>query len=199
MVGRKVIVAALTCVAFVMVITHVFLRSFIEQGEERFWLFLYLIFVPIIAAGLVFYFLSATKFSNRMAVVLVVVSGLVLLIYQVPRLADLIGVGKVGQNIYSYVVRAESAYLNLFSYEQHYHLLHKKNLLNAGLAKALKSCNKDEILPAIENIMTSKDSLNREFAENVVNSFIASNRCPESLRALVRTKSEELQGKGINK
>jgi hypothetical protein len=185
---RRIILPTFITVVLVALIAHAFVRSFIEQGEERFWLFWYLVLISAVASILAYYLSLPYKFWIRGVIAGAVFFSVGILAYQIPKIADLIGVGKIGRAIYGYMVDVEGLYLRFFSYEEQHRQFHKRKVLNANLLRAFKSCSKDSISSILDEYVTNKDYSINEFGSRILNGFIASDRCSEELRQLVKNK-----------
>jgi len=186
-IGRPAVLALFVSLVILGLIAHVFLRCFIEEGEERFWLIVYLIVVPIVA-GLGCYFLAPFgNFWIRITSAIVAVIFLFFFVYWIPRLADVIGAGGLGRTIYPPLVRAESFYLALLNYDQDHRMRHENKVANVNLAKALSSCDEQTVLGAISDL-EKRRLLGSDFTKNAIDHFVKSDRCNDRLRKIVRSR-----------
>lgn len=121
------IVAAVGLLALLVAFLLVFVRASIEVGEERLWLYVWLFFMPPLAAAAVIWGFPNFTWPVRAmlgatAAVLVAV-GLVLTALSADRVYEEPARFRF---LLSPILRAEAAYLSVFRAEPHRHTRHKE-------------------------------------------------------------------------
>jgi hypothetical protein len=189
---KKMIILAILTLLILATFLNIFIRSFIEWGEERYWLIYYLLTVPIIASVLIFIYFPRYALWIRISFSFVILLCLFFGFYRVALLADSVNEGRVGNKIYPVVVRFEAIYLKMLGYEDQFLKYHIDKDYYASIVKTLNSCDKQAITNLINTEgARSPKNRNTAFVDNFLINFFKSNRCSAEVMNLVKQNSNK--------
>jgi hypothetical protein len=133
MANARKVVLPLSGAVFVLLLLYLFVRGWVEVGEERFWILLHLFTVPVVVAVLAIWALNRHSWTVR---ALVGISTLVIVpvvLLQAVLLAD-----RVYENPATFrlvvpaILNAESFFIAVFPVEPHRHERHREKRRELG-------------------------------------------------------------------
>jgi hypothetical protein len=108
--------------AFVLVLLYVFVRGWVEVGEERFWILLFLFTVPVAMAVLAVWTMNQHSWVVRALLGVLTLIIVPVLLVQAALLADRIYENPVGfRLVLPAILKAEALFLAVFPVEPHRH------------------------------------------------------------------------------
>jgi hypothetical protein len=127
MANARKVVLSLSLAAFGVLLLYLFVRGWVEVGEERFWILLYLFTVPVAMAALTVWALNRHSWTVRglLGIFTLVIVPVVLV--QAVLLAD-----RIYENpgtfrwVVPTLLRAESFFIAVFPVEPHRHERHQE-------------------------------------------------------------------------
>jgi putative effector of murein hydrolase LrgA (UPF0299 family) len=124
--ARKMVVP-LSLTAFVLLLLYLFVRGWVEVGEERFWILLYLFSVPVAMAVLAIWALNRHTWTVRALVGILTLVIVPVVLVQAVLLAD-----RIYENPATFrwvlpaILSAESFFIAVFPVEPHRHERHQE-------------------------------------------------------------------------
>jgi hypothetical protein len=134
MASARKVVPLLSLTAFVLLVLYLFVRGWVEVGEERFWILLFVFVVPLPMAALVMWTFNRHGWVARALFGIATLIVVPVLLVQAVLLAD-----KIYQNPSTFrwfvpvILKAEALYIGIFPVEPHRYQRHeeKKRKLSA--------------------------------------------------------------------
>ena len=139
MANARKVVLPLSLTAFLLLLLYLFVRGWVEVGEERFWILLYLFTVPVAMAALAVWALNRHRWTARALLGILTLVIVPVVLVQAVLLAD-----RIYESPATFrwavpaILSAESFFIAVFPVEPHRHERHQekhRQLKNVASAK----------------------------------------------------------------